>query len=285
MSAITTRDVTVDAPAIGPVTFHLSESGPSDGTPLVFLHGSGPGVNALSNWEEILGDLGDTHHCLAPDIIGFGNSTHPDPPPQGLAAFTQLRVDTLLALFDHLGLDRVTLVGNSMGGIISLKLAMQAPERVDALVLMGTGGAPVGITAGLLQLITFYDTPTAENMADLLTKFVHDPSFFGDDLDKIAADRLPLALRPEVERSHRATFGPGEGTLGIDEHSVAALRQPVLVMHGEDDQIMSPAAGEWFAEHLPNARLDLITDTGHWIQIEDPDRFTAALREFLAERS
>lgn len=285
MSKIITRDITVDAPGIGPVTFHLSESGPADGRPLVFLHGSGPGVNAVSNWEAILDDLGDTFRCLAPDVIGFGTSTHPDPPPLGLAAFTQLRVDTLIALFDHLGLERVTLVGNSMGGIISLKLAMQAPDRVDALVLMGTGGAPVDITPGLLQLITFYDTPTAQNMADLLTKFVHDPAFFGDDLDRIAADRLPLALRPEVERSHRATFSPGEETLGIDETTVVAIEQPVLVMHGDDDQIMSLAAGEWFAEHLPNARLDVFADTGHWIQIEQHDRFASAVRAFLAGSS
>ncbi len=277
-TTIDTRDVVV-----GDVTFHLSETGPAGGEPIVFLHGSGPGATALSNWETVIGILGDTYRCIAPDIVGFGDSTHPDPPPQGIEAFTQLRVDTLLGLFDALGLDRVTLVGNSMGGIIAVKLTMQAPERVRALVLMGTGGAPVGLTPGLLKLITFYDTPKAENMAELLTHFVHDPAFFGGDLDQIAASRLPRALRPEVERSHRATFAPTGGPLGIDETTVASVTQPVLVLHGDDDRIMPLAAGEWFADLLPNARLDVFADTGHWLQIEQPDRFTAAVRDFLGD--
>jgi 2-hydroxymuconate-semialdehyde hydrolase len=275
-ATITTTDL-----AVGDVSFHLSQTGSPDARPVVFLHGSGPGVTALTNWEWLIGELGDEFHCLAPDVIGFGDSTHPDPPPQGLGAFTQLRVDTLLALFDQLGLDQVTLVGNSMGGIISVALALQAPERVRAIVLMGTGGAPVPLTPGLLQLITFYDTPTAANMASLLTQFVHDPSHFGDDLDKIAAARMPRATRPEVERSHRATFGPGPGT-GFTPERIATITAPTLVVHGDDDRIVPMASGEWFAEHLPNARFEVFPDTGHWLQIEQGPRFAASLRAFLA---
>lgn len=279
MSApIETRDVQA-----GGVTFHVSETGPRDGEVIVFLHGSGPGATALSNWERIIADLGDTYRCVAPDIVGFGESTHPDPPPQGLAAFTKLRVDTLLALFDELGVRQATLVGNSMGGIISLKLTLQAPERVRALVLMGTGGAPVGgLTAGLLKLITFYDDATADNMAQLMTYFVHDQAFFGDDLQSIAAARMPMASRPEVERSHRATFAPGD-PLGIDETVVATITQPTLVVHGDDDQVMPVVSGQWFADHLPNARLEVFADTGHWLQIEQAPRFLASIRSFLAD--
>ena len=126
MSApIDTRDVVV-----GQYTFHVSETGPRNARPVVFLHGSGPGVTAMTNWEWLIGELGDEFHCIAPDVIGFGDSSHPNPPPQGLGAFTQLRVDTLLGLFDVLGVDDVTLVGNSMGGIISVAMALQEPERV-----------------------------------------------------------------------------------------------------------------------------------------------------------
>lgn len=278
MSAtIETNDIRV-----GDHTFHVSQTGPADARPIVFLHGSGPGATALSNWEWLIGELGDTYHCIAPDIIGFGDSTHPDPPPAGLRPFTELRVSTLLSLFDELGLEQVTLVGNSMGGIISLALALQAPERVRALVLMGTGGAPVPLTPGLLKLITFYDDPTEANMAELLTNFVHDPSFFGGDLDQIAAARMPRALRPEVERSHRATFGPGGEPLGFTPEVVATITQPALVVHGDDDRIVPLAAGEYFAEHLPNVRFEIFPDTGHWLQIERGPAFAALLRDFLA---
>ena len=282
VAAITVRDITVGDPTYGALTLRLNESGPADAPTLVWLHGSGPGATAASNWEWQIGELGDEFRCLAPDIIGFGDSTHPDPPPMGLKAFTELRVRSLIALLDVLGVARATFVGNSMGGIISVALALAAPERVECLVLMGTGGAPVPITPDLLKLILFYENPTAEAMAELMTCFVDDPAFFGDDLAKIAAARMPQASRPEVERSHRATFGPGD-PLAFTPEQIATITRPALVVHGTSDRIVAPASGEWFAAHLPNARLELFPDTGHWLQIERPQAFADLLRAFLHE--
>ena len=274
-ASVLVRDV-----AVGDVAFHLLESGPRDAAPLVFLHGSGPGANAETNWEWQLGELGDEFHCIAPDIIGFGESTHPDPPPQGLKAFTELRVRTLAALLDQLGLDRVTLVGNSMGGIISLLFTLTYPQRVERLVLMGGGGAPIPPTAQLLQLILFYENPTTEAMAELMKCFVDDPSFFGDDLQQIAASRMPLASRPEVERSHRATFSPGE-PLAFTPELLATITQPALVVHGEGDKLIPIAAGEYFAEHLPNATFRRFPNTGHWLMIEQAQPFADLVRRFM----
>lgn len=283
MSApITVREVTVDDAEYGPLAFHLNESGPAGAPTIVWLHGSGPGATAASNWEWQIGELGDEFHCLAPDIVGFGDSTHPSPPPLGLKAFTEVRVRSLLALLDALDVPSATFVGNSMGGIISVALALAAPERVERLVLMGTGGAPVPITPDLLKLITFYDDPTEQAMAALMTCFVHDPAFFGDDLERIAAARMPRASRPEVERSHRATFAAGE-PIGFTPERIATITQPALVVHGASDRIVAPASGEWFAEHLPHARLELFADTGHWLQLERPHEFAALLRTFLRE--
>ncbi len=279
---IAEREVTVADPIYGTLTFHLNEAGPADAPAIVWLHGSGPGATAASNWEWQIGELSDAYRCLAPDIIGFGDSTHPDPPPMGLKAFTELRVRSLLALLDVLGVSSATFVGNSMGGIVTVALSLVAPERVERLVLMGTGGAPVPITPDLLKLILFYEDPTAEAMAELMTCFVHDAAFFGDDLAKIAAARMPRASRPEVERSHRATFGPGD-PLAFTPEQVATITQPALVVHGTSDRIVSPVSGEWFAAHLPNARLELFADTGHWLQIERPRAFAELLRGFLRD--
>jgi 2-hydroxymuconate-semialdehyde hydrolase len=276
MTAIVTeRDVTV-----GEYTFHLLESGPADGAPVLWLHGSGPGANARTNWEWQLGELGDVLRNIAPDVIGFGDSTHPVDPPVGVRDFTALRVRTLLALLDELGVDRVTLVGNSMGAIISLALTVEAPERVERLVLMGGGGAPMRPTAELMKLITFYDDPTTEAMADLMSCFVADPSFFGDDLERIAASRMPMASRPDVERSHRATFSPGE-PMSFPPEVLATITQPTLVVHGESDRLIPIAAGEYFAEHLPNVRFERFPDTGHWLMIERPQEFADLVRAFV----
>lgn len=280
MTAITTSDLTVTAPDGNAYTFHLSTTGSPDAPPVLWLHGSGPGVTALTNWEAILEDVAGDFHNLAPDIIGFGDSTHPDPPPEGLKAFTDLRVETLIALLDHLGIEQVDLVGNSMGGIISLCLTLAHPERVRRLVLMGTGGAPVPPTAELLSLILFYEDPTVDAMADLMSKFVYDPAVFGDQLRDIAAERMPRATRPDVERSHRATFSGGD-PLPINAETMAAVTQPALVVHGDTDRLMPLACGEWYAEVLPESRLEVIEKAGHWLQIEHHDRFVSLVRDFL----
>jgi 2-hydroxymuconate-semialdehyde hydrolase len=121
--------------AVGQHQFHVNESGDRTNPAVLFLHGSGPGATGLSNWEAVLQDLGKDYFCLAPDVIGFGDSSHPDPTPQGLAQFNRLRVQTLIGLLDELQLDKATLVGNSMGGVWSLGVAMQSPHRVDKIVL------------------------------------------------------------------------------------------------------------------------------------------------------
>ena len=115
-----------------------------------------------------------------------------------------------------------------------------------------------------------------------MTCFVNDPAYFGGQLGEVAAARMPRALRPEVERSHRATFAPGEPlTFGPDQ--LATITVPALVVHGADDRLVSVVAGECFAAHLPAARLEIFEETGHWLQLEQPQRFADMLRSFMKE--
>lgn len=168
-----------------------------------------------------------------------------------------------------------------MGGIISLCLALAHPARVRRIVLMGTGGAPVPPTPELVSLILFYEDPTVEAMADLMTKFVFDPAVLGDELHGIAAERMARASRPEVERSHRATFAFAGDPLPISKDTMATITQPVLVVHGRDDRLMPLECGHWYADAIPGATLEIIDDAGHWLQIEHHDRFRDLVREFL----
>lgn len=276
-SAITTRDI-----AAGGHSFHVSTAGDPSAPPIVFLHGSGPGVTALSNWEGAIAELGRDFYCVAPDIVGFGDSTHPEDPPVGIGPFLELRATTTIALLDAMGLERVTLVGNSMGGMLTLKLLGLIPDRIDKVVLMGSGGAPVPPTENLIKLATFYNDPTEAAMADLLTRFVYDPSAFGDDLAAIAAARMPRVLRDDVRRSHVATFTFTGGPVVFDAEFLAAVRQPVLLIHGRDDTFIPYAASTYFLEHLPNADMHVIAHAGHWTQIEQPRRFRALVRGFVS---
>jgi 2-hydroxymuconate-semialdehyde hydrolase len=265
---------------IGEYEFLVNESGDPEAPTVLFLHGSGPGATGDSNWKNVIEDLGREYHCLAPDIIGFGDSTHPDPPPQGIVPFTQVRVDTLLGLLDKFGVEKANLVGNSMGGLISLHLVRQAPERVQSIVLMGAGGHPLPPGPALPSLIGFYADPSTEAMVALLKAMVYAPDMFGDELENIAALRVPRATRADVQRSHVATFDlsiPWE----ISDEELAAIAQDVLVIHGREDAMVPFAAGVWFFERIPNARLYGIGKCGHWTQIEEHDRFCAVLRGFL----
>ena len=134
----TTTTISTTRVVVGDHEILLNEAGNPANPAVLFLHGSGPGATGLSNWAAALNDLSDEYYCLAPDVLGFGDSTHPEPPPQGLAAFTSLRVQSLIGLLDYLDLSQVTPVGNSMGGIWSLGMALQAPDRLNKIVLMGT---------------------------------------------------------------------------------------------------------------------------------------------------
>ncbi|MGZ4493365.1 MAG: alpha/beta fold hydrolase [Nocardioides sp.] len=255
----------------------------SDRPSLLLLHGSGPGVTAGSNWRGVLDALDENGdgglHCIAPDILGFGDSSYPDPQPQGFKAQAEIRIDALFALLDTLGIEKVILVGNSMGGMYSLRMTQLRPELVAGLVLMGSGGMPgLAPTPGLVKLVTYFDDPTVEAMAELLIQFVHDKQAFGDKVDEVAAERMPIVQRPWIEAGHRAMFAPE--MLSFSPEDLAKMDVPALVVHGRQDVIVPIESSHYLAENLPHADLFVINECGHWTQIEQADKFAALLRTF-----
>ena len=113
------------------ITFYC-EGGESNLETVIFLHGSGPGATSETNWRDILPALTDGYHVIAPDMYGFGNTKHPETPPKSFWEWTNCRVEQVLELMDHLKIDTAKLVGNSMGGYVSLNLVMTAPERLKS---------------------------------------------------------------------------------------------------------------------------------------------------------
>jgi 2-hydroxymuconate-semialdehyde hydrolase len=269
--------------AVGDVSFEVNETGDPGNETILFLHGSGPGATGRSNWERIITDLGDRFHCVAPDMIGFGDSSHPEDPPQGMAAFNDLRAEALLGLLDELELGRVHIVGNSMGGQLALLMTLAAPERVGKLLLMGSGGAPTtSVSPGLAHLREFYADPTAESLRSLLTEFVYDLEPLSGTIDAVVADRMTYIGRDDVTRSHRASFNPTAPRWVFTEAELAGVPHPVLVVHGREDRIIPVEASFYFAEHLPNANLFVIAHCGHWTHIEHRQKFESLLERFVA---
>jgi 2-hydroxymuconate-semialdehyde hydrolase len=217
-------------------------------------------------------------------MIGFGDSSHPDPAPQGMAAFNEVRTDALFGLLDVLGLRKVHLVGNSMGGSIALLMVLRAPERIGKVVLMGSGGAPdMPTSPGLAHLREFYANPTAGSLRELLRQFVYDLDPLADRIEQVVAERMSYVVRADVRRSHAGSFNMAPARRFFHPGELATIRNEVLAIHGRDDQIIPLEASTYFATHIPNADLYVFGQCGHWTQIEHPAKFEYLLTEFIGE--
>ncbi|HLG78555.1 MAG TPA: alpha/beta hydrolase, partial [Ktedonobacteraceae bacterium] len=115
------------------------------GTPVVLIHGSGPGVSAWANWRFAIPYLAEQFHVFAYDQLGFGYTELPESPQYGLEQWTTHLFDFM----DAVGVRKAHVVGNSMGAAVALAAAVKHPERVDRLVLMGPMGVHFPITEGL----------------------------------------------------------------------------------------------------------------------------------------
>ncbi|MBA2715240.1 MAG: alpha/beta fold hydrolase [Rubrobacteraceae bacterium] len=269
---------------------YLNRAGEGNEEAILFLHGSGPGVVSWSNWQFALPALGERYDCLAPDLAGFGKSEHPENPPEGMNAWMDIWIEQNIALLDDLGLGRVNLVGNSMGGAIALHLTHRHPERVGRVALMGPVGPPHRITEQLDGIWGFYDEPTAEHMKELINWFAYDPrAAVGEDLDRIAKMRLEAAVRPEVRRSFEAMFAPPRqrhlDDLRLPEEAYARLENPTLLIHGRDDHIIPLKTSLFLLEHLPHVQLHVFGRCGHWTMIEYRHTFNRLLEDFFGEES
>ena len=261
-------------------------SGEDKADAILFLHGSGPGVTAWSNWQFALPALDGQFQCIAPDLAGFGATDHPTPSPSGMRTWMRLWVDQCLALLDALKLEKVNLVGNSMGGAIALNPLMDAPERFDRVVHMGPIGTPHKISPALDRLWGFYDDPSVQMFKNIIRWFVYDDAFLADRLDSIAQTRFEAAMNPDVQRSFKAMFPAPRQTviddLVVSELALRRMDHPALLVHGRDDHIVPMETSLHLLKHLPHAQLHVYGQCSHWIQVEYAKSFNQLLAQFFS---
>lgn len=166
----------------------------------------------------------------------------------------------------HGDLDRVVLVGNSLGGWIGAEIALRASPRVAGLVLLNAVGvAPTPETGAIVD-------PTTRAPADLLALAFHDPArgaaaFAGADHAVAAGNQAALRTYTGDAFMHDPTL----------HARLARLALPTLVLWGASDGVVSPAYGRHFADGIPGARFALISEAGHFPQIEQPEAVAAAM--------
>jgi len=268
---------------VGGLELIVAEAG-AGGRPLLLCHGFTGAKEDFTSWLYPLGHAG--WHAVAPDLRGHGDS----PKPEGVEAYSlDVFAADLVGLLDALGWDRATILGHSMGGMVVQVLALKAPERVQALVLMDTLHGPMsGLDADILDLgISIALEQGMDPVADVLELMAED-----DPLTSAAHVEL-MASRPDrkaqSDRNLRVSSPYLYASLlrafpVMDERldRLAELTMPTLVIVGEQDKpFVGPSRR--MAEVIPGARLAVIADAGHSPQLENPAGWWEALGGFLDE--
>ena len=257
---------------------NVHDVGTGSGTPVLMIHGSGPGVSAWANWRQAIPALAGSRRVIAPDMVGFGYTDR----PAGIEYSMDTWVRQGLDLLDALGLERVHLVGNSFGGALAMALAIRAPERVQRLVLMGSVGVPFPITEGL-DAVWGYQA-SFENMRSIMDYFAWSRELVTDELAKL---RYEASIRPGFQESFAAMFpAPRQRwieALASAEADIRALPHETLIIHGREDKVIPLSNSLTLADWIPNAQLHVFGHCGHWTQIEHSARFNRLVGDFLAE--
>ena len=258
--------------------FHTAYHDVGDGPPVLLVHGSGPGVSALANWRGILAStLADEHRLIAPDVAGFGQT-------QTTQELThETRVRHLIGFLDALGLDRVDVVGNSMGGALALALAHRHPERVRRMVLMGTVGIAFPIPDGLDRVWGY--EPSLDAMAELIGLFAHDRDVVGPDLVRL---RYEASMVPGVHERYAAAFAAPRqrhvDAMALSEDDLRSIATPVRLLHGAEDRVIPlEATSLRLVRLLPRADLVVFSRCGHWTQIERATDFVREVASFFSD--
>jgi 4,5:9,10-diseco-3-hydroxy-5,9,17-trioxoandrosta-1(10),2-diene-4-oate hydrolase len=260
-------------------------AGPDGDLPVVLLHGGGPGASAWSNFGRNLPVFAERFRVLMPDQPGFGASAAP--PVEG--NYFTFSARALGSLLDDLDIDRIHLVGNSLGGGTAVRFALDYPARAARLVLMGPGGLSLNVfspdpTEGISRLAAFAAPPgpSKEKMAAFLRTLVFDQRLITDEL---VDERYAHASTPEAIAAMAALgmsfYDPKTAEDGMLWREVHRLRNEVLLIWGREDRV-NPLDGALIAlKQIRKAQLHVFGGCGHWAQLERFAQFNRLVLDFL----
>lgn len=267
--------VDIAAVAGAPQRVHYHEAGPADAREVViFLHGAGAGASGYSNFKgnyPVFAEAGC--RVIVPDLLGYGLSSKPDIPMYDLDFF----VAGLKGLVDALGLGRVTLLGNSLGGAVALGYALDYPDEVARLILMAPGGVEDLDTyfamPGIVNMFDVYKSGKTglDAMRSIMSQLVFDPAHLSDD---IINERAPIALTQT--QAARSKLEVPNMTTRLHE-----LRCPVFGFWGVNDRFNPVGGALKIVENAPDARIELVNRCGHWVQVEHREMFNRLCLDFL----
>ena len=277
----------------GPV--HYADYG-GDGSPLVLVHGLG---GSHLNWLHVAHRLAERHRVVAVDLAGFGLT-----PPAGRKSTIQANQRLLDDFIGAISPDEpVGLIGNSMGGLVSILQAAAHPAAVSALILvnpalpLADAGAvyvfsmqrlfvPLIPGVGEAAMSRYYARATPEQqLEETLAAVTANPADLPTHGRELNLEMI--RLRKQMEWAVPSFLQASRSIAGVlvrrkaFRKTLAAIECPVLLIHGEEDSIVSPASAEWAIEQRPDWRLELLPGIGHVPQLEAPELFGKLVEDFL----
>jgi pimeloyl-ACP methyl ester carboxylesterase len=249
-----------------------------DGFPVIFSHEF---AGDAKSWDPQVKQLARLYHCITYNHRGFPPSSVPDDP----SAYSQEQlVEDLRALLDHLEIEQAHLVGLSMGGNIVLTFALRYPERCRSIVVSGCGAGTTNrerFEQDIRQIVDLLETQGMRAFADVYS---------------LGATRLPYKRKdPKGWEEFRAQLaghsavGSARTMLGVQrqrptvyalQEQLNALRVPTLILIGDEDEpCVDP--GVFMKREIPSSGLVVIPQSGHTINLEEPERFNQAVLDFL----
>jgi pimeloyl-ACP methyl ester carboxylesterase len=256
-----------------------------DGPLLTLIHGI---TEAEGVWREVIAPLAERYTVIAPDLLGHGRSAKPRG-DYSLGAYASGLRDLLGAL----GLERGTVIGRSLGGGIALQFAYQFPEYTERLVLVASGGlgrevhptlraATLPGSEVVLPLIAPEWAVGAGGAVGRVLARVGLRT--GSDVAEIArcySSLVEAGARDAFLSTLRAVVDAGGQRVSALDRLYLAEDLPTLILWGSDDPIIPASHGRRAHELIPNSRLVEFAGSGHWPQLDEPDRFAAALIDFI----
>jgi pimeloyl-ACP methyl ester carboxylesterase len=250
------------------------------GPAVVLLHGFG---SSLYTWKDVIPALAASHDVVALDLPGFGESDQPA--DLSFEDFPR----AVLGLMDRLGIERASLVGNSMGGATAALVAAESPGRVGALVLIDAAGFDMG-PSQRPRLVRFAMSPAGAVIAHLpgkrlvveasLRQVFHDAAHVTPER---VSEYLAAVRRPGTLPAMRSLGASLAARAAVVSQALPHIEAPTLVLWGDDDRWIETAQADRFVAAIPGARKVVIPACGHVPQEEKPDEVARLLLAFLAE--
>ena len=253
--------------------FHMAYEDSCDRVPVLLIHGY-PLNNML--WDLQMGDLSDIARLIAPDLRGHG-MTDPTPPPYSM----EMYAEDCAALLDQLGITIPIVVGGlSMGGYVAFEFCRRYPERVAGLILAATrpGADSAEAKEARDNAAGMAIAEGTAAIADGMLGKLLAPGSYEDQPDLVEFVREMM-----LENSEDGIVGALAAMRDRPDSTgdLAALDVPTLIIHGQEDQLIPVTEAEAMAAAMPQAQLVVVPGAGHLPNLENPEVFNDAVREYL----